>query len=513
MAKQVFLIYDNTSPNFNYTDFEPKDVVQGALFRGAGALGSPLYNRTGLTSTDSDPTDPNNPFRYYRFHFQGTSVAFFGHSRHIEGREREVRSGEGVAAWNIDSVLPNTYVTVPAGGSFAAASEDPLYYTRASGQWFTSPTLADDFHHIYFEFNDFAPVELLLDFAVVEGGTLDKYDETTNIVVDDDTVQEIYYYGNWERNTLGPGDGQTSENALTNYPYRNGTRRTRNVGSGFRFRFLGTSIRIYSARNNGRVGSYEATFTIDSEPPRVATHTVSAGSQSPSIESEDTHALLIQYTWLDPVEHILTANLTKLVGDQVFIFDYLVYTPAFPNLHSKPVWQVSELDPALGLLPNRTLGSETPGKGTSHPVNVGALAGGLAGGLCGLLVCALAIFIIIRKRRQKSTHYPADGAFRANGANSYISPFDGTSQASESTTPHWVGDDIKRPGVHSKSPITFTDITQFSKSASALGQNSSSPSHNTANPIYSKSSADPAFTQQERYPNSGSPPTYLQSAP
>ncbi|TFK23215.1 hypothetical protein FA15DRAFT_473711 [Coprinopsis marcescibilis] len=424
---------------------------------------------------------------------------------------------------------------MPAGGSFAAASEDPLYYTRASGQWFASPTLPDDFHHIYFEFSDFAPVQLLLDFAVVAGGELDTYDGSTNIIVDDDTVQEIFYWGDWARNTLGPADGQTSEHALTNYPFRNGTRRTRTVGSGFRFRFLGTSIRIYAASNRGRVGSYDTTFAIDGEPPRVATYTVTAaeaGSQSSST-SEDPHTLLFQYASLEPVEHILTANLTNLVGDQVFIFDYLVYTPAFSNLNSKPVWQVSELDPALGRLPNSS-GGETSGKGPSQPLNVAALAGGLVGGVFAIAVCGLVIFIFILKRRRRQEEMQqqqelqnlSDGMFGTDIGPAtfqyetpralYSSPFENTVQASpEGHAPHWIGGDRKRPaGQDAQSSVSYTNSTYPTHSDSASGQGSSIlPPHHATSPIFVKSSADPAFNQQMVYPNSGLPPTYFESVP
>ncbi|TFK19548.1 hypothetical protein FA15DRAFT_601289, partial [Coprinopsis marcescibilis] len=244
-------------------------------------------------------------------------------------------------------------------------------------QWFTTPTLPDGHHTIEFQFQ-YGRAEI--DYAVVTSGQSLQYDDHTTIIVDDDTPSEIYYFGEWYNRRIG-FEIAGSLGFRYNFPFQNGTHDTTSVGSGFRFRFSGTSLRIYGFTRMETGGSFDLTYTLDNDDPKTRSHSIPPVSDVYRTMLNPENAdmlldwfpnwLLAEYHSLDPGEHTITVNLTRLDGPQTFSFDYLTYTPSFPSLASKPVYSLED----LALVPSSSKDAHRQG---NAPVIVGSVVGGLA---------------------------------------------------------------------------------------------------------------------------------------
>ncbi|TFK19055.1 hypothetical protein FA15DRAFT_674756 [Coprinopsis marcescibilis] len=394
LSQEVFLLYDNTSPNFDFFRVEQDQLELG--YAPAGRRGGLFWhNNTVLLSRNSSQIDDALPFRQVSFEFQGPSVTFFGFLSNRFTQERPFTDDSlPSATWFLGDSRQGTNIT----GPLTDAAFIP------SGQFFASPLLSDDYHNIILQMDDPAGAVMLLDFAVVEGGSLDRYDASTSIIVDNDAPSEIFYWGDWKLDEVG----LEALNRAISLPYRNNTHRTSTIGSGFRFRFAGTSLRIYGSHNQERAGSYNVTFTLDDEAPRTLNYTVTREEINnfpvPELLREYPHYLLAEFESLEAKEHVITANLTHIEGaSQGLLFDYLVYTPTFRDRASKPQFNVSELNPDLDI----TATTNTPGSTADNSRGSGVNLPVIIGTTIGVVVFLLLIvggFLTWKWRRKSNRH-------------------------------------------------------------------------------------------------------------
>ncbi|TFK26975.1 hypothetical protein FA15DRAFT_666930 [Coprinopsis marcescibilis] len=395
--KAVYLIHDNTSPGFEFAGFTDRDISISEAPQPEHGIPSTAFFYGNTVLQSFEPIGR----RSFTFQFDGTSVALFGRLRRLFTPidDNSVRLDDNVplAEWRIDEREPQNFTL----------STDVVRGIRRNGQWFTSPTLPDGAHTVSFDFFEHPthPPNLFLDFAVTTSGNLERYDEETRIVVDDNIVSEISYSGGWEQRTLGL---DIDLNFLER-PFHNGTHRTSTVGDNFSFRFSGSSISIYGCQSRAAAGSLDVTYTIDNLTPEVRSLRVPQFLvQAPGEESipEKPNWLLYERTGLEPGEHVITANLTH-IENQIWIVDYLVYAPSFPDLASKPTLTVSGTPPssAFTIPPNdSTVGSSVGGQGKQ----VSVIVGGIIGALAFVAVLALLATYIIRKRRKSNSYNQPD---------------------------------------------------------------------------------------------------------
>jgi len=80
-----------------------------------------------------------------------------------------------------------------------------------------------------------------LDYVIITAGPSTPFNETTNVMVDDDDVSEIHYSGNWDRNTeiITINGGRPS-----GPPLGNTTHRTNTIGDSLIFQFAGKYFKL-----------------------------------------------------------------------------------------------------------------------------------------------------------------------------------------------------------------------------------------------------------------------------
>jgi len=86
-------------------------------------------------------------------------------------------------------------------------------------------------------------------------------------------------------------------------------------------------------------------------------------------------------------DHTLVINVTQCLN-HTFIFDYITYTPSFPNLASMPSLVF-------------TAPASTSASASSKHAPVGAIVGGVVGGLLALVVIPLIVFWLRRRKKAK----------------------------------------------------------------------------------------------------------------
>ncbi|GAA6053657.1 hypothetical protein JCM3770_001683 [Rhodotorula araucariae] len=92
-----------------------------------------------------------------------------------------------------------------------------------------------------------------------------------------------------------------------------------------------------------------------------------------------------------------------------------------PQLFTYPATTTSTTPSPTTIAPPDTIAPEPKPSPSSSPINAGALAGGIAGGVSGVLVLALLVFLLFRRRARRSAIPPSNsdggGFFRAVPTN------------------------------------------------------------------------------------------------
>ncbi|TFK16979.1 hypothetical protein FA15DRAFT_698607, partial [Coprinopsis marcescibilis] len=389
----IFLLYDNTSPSFVYSGFAQADIDQSYLPREFDTI--PLYNDTLFVRSATEDGGGQ-----IEFQFEGDAVRLYGEYR-----------GTGIT-WNIDQGQPHNLTT----------DSGPLdEFSTTWGQILTLTSFENDRDKVLYL--DFGPeADMVLDFAVVAGGYSQEYSETTSVIVDDDTPSEIFYFGDWDKRVVG----RESLTQQVYLPFQNATHRTSTVGSGFVFRFLGTSISVYGCRKIDRPGSHDITFTLDGELQAPRNFTITGEDtifNEGQTFTEFPHLLIAEFKALEPKEHTLMANLTSINGlGGGFIFDYLVYTPAFRDRAARPQFNISELNPNL-----RTVEATA---NTSKSDQVPIIIAGTIAGVLFLLLIVSVTFALFWRREARRYHQVLPGPDK-NISSATAAPLQLTASASE----------------------------------------------------------------------------------
>ncbi|TFK19560.1 hypothetical protein FA15DRAFT_172994 [Coprinopsis marcescibilis] len=456
LCAELLLIYDVTSSRFTLTNFD-KDANNLI----AVTESVPYYNRTRLESLDSIDW----PTRQLSFAFKGTSFAFFGSYALAPARFNNAPD-----TWRVDQA-PSQLLTISFLSSRIGEG------SQKHGQWFTSPTLPDGDHVVEIMLNGNLTY-FLLDFAVVTAGLTEDFDNDTRVIVDDGEVSEIFYWGAWNTVTFGLDADQSR---VRNYPFKFTTHRTTTVGSGFKFRFAGTSIRIYAMYDHSRAGEFNLTFTLDDQPSqerRFRTGFDQLPEAQPGLQDsvlELPNWLLMEFTSLDAGEHIITANLTH-IDNQELIFDYLVYAPSYPNLASKPVFSSGDINPTV------SADAASP--------NLAAILGGSIGGSCFVLGALVIIFLVWRRTRRKALKALGIEPFQPSYPPTYQTPVQ-----TKPIAPHT--DSTVDAGVVSDSLNNFQSLIGAPKSDSQLlagGVAPPNPSHRVRDSVDTFSQPPPAYS-------------------
>ncbi|TFK27881.1 hypothetical protein FA15DRAFT_701484 [Coprinopsis marcescibilis] len=286
----VLLIYDNSSPRFSFINVDPL-ALERSLRPSLGLDSPPFsYNQTFLLTRNSTaPGEGGGRTRGFSFEFEGMSFALFG--------------------------------------QFSPTMRDRALH----GQFFVSPPLSEGRHNLMFEVAEEWKIYLMLDYAVVTGGQKGQYNKAALVVMDDGTSEEVFYWGQWTPRTFG----LETLNIPIYLPHQNNTRRTTTIGTGFRFRFSGTSIQVYGVKDMDRPGAYNLTWILDDGGLQGVTYRVSAQEASDNTSKfaapeYHPHWPMMSFSSLEPMVHTLTVNLTYIEGEtQGFIFDYMAYQPTF----------------------------------------------------------------------------------------------------------------------------------------------------------------------------------------
>jgi hypothetical protein len=165
---------------------------------------------------------------------------------------------------------------------------------------------------------------------------------------------------------------------------------------------VGTSVVVYGIFSWAQIGSLTATYTLDGTS---TTETYSVTTSSPQFMKkfeEESNYILFSSDPLAAGGHTLVINITQCVN-QIFILDYITYTPSFSTLASMP---------NLTSLPTTTFKSgsssaTSSGSQVNHSniekkkIPISAIVGGVLG---GILFFALIGFLLgyLRRKRDAS---------------------------------------------------------------------------------------------------------------
>jgi len=321
--------------------------------------------------------------------FHGTSVAFFGNTPIAEASQWALFSIDGGTPYN------SSYM-------------DPA--PPSSRQWFKSPTLPDTTHTI----NISHIAGTSVDFVVITAGRNTPLSGERLIV--DDGDPSITYSGSWTVNT---NTYTSRDNPHIGLPYGNATHQTCSTDASATFRFSGTSAALYGLFSFDIFGTISATYTMDGFPTN-ATYTVNASSpEFTSGVKQLENYLLYSNDSLSSGDHTLQLQITNCVS-QTFALDYIIYTPSFATLASKPslplsspsnsgspnpsstLLQTGSLSSLQSSSPSSTLVASKPGTQSNASTSASpkaAIVGGVLGGVTFLVL--LLLFCLLWRRNSK----------------------------------------------------------------------------------------------------------------
>ncbi|KAF8194205.1 hypothetical protein BJ912DRAFT_924282 [Pholiota molesta] len=315
--------------------------------------------------------------------FQGTSVAFIGNTPTSGLSQSATIAIDGGTPYNI------TY----------GAANPPAYI-----QWYQSPSLTDGHHTI--TASNLAGTAL--DMAIITVGPNTPLAGTKIFV--DNNDPSLQYSGSWAESQDG-FDAGTLPDGL---PVGNTTQRTTSIGDTMTFRFSGTSISIYGIFSWTNIGSISATYTIDGVPSSLSYPVTSSSPEHVSADKEASNFVFFDQEGLSAGPHMLVLNVTD-IRNQIFILDYIVYTPSFSSQATMPDLTATSTTTGsttpTNLSTNSNSATQTAiganqGNAQSKSTPIGAIVGGVLGGLA-VLVLAVILFLYLRRQRSKGAQSPA----------------------------------------------------------------------------------------------------------
>ncbi|KAF5355543.1 hypothetical protein D9758_006288 [Tetrapyrgos nigripes] len=308
--------------------------------------------------------------------FQGTSISFTGNTPPANAPTSFLASIDSNEAYSV---------------SIDAAGRTQYYI-----QWYSTPTLPDGHHSI-----NLTAIVIDVDYALITAGQSTPFSSNSTIVVDNDHA-EISYSGNWTRSDSFL---ETLPNMMEGPALGNSTHRCNTPGSSFEFQFSGTQVGVWGVFQWKNLGILNVDFILDN---KTISKTIFANTDPGFWEQR--HYPFFNAEGLEAGNHTLVVNITQATGDQIFAFDYILYTPDFTSLSTKPVF----VRPTDGLStppaePSSTSSSSRPNSTSSSSrssPNVGAIAGGVVGGLI-LLGILVGVLLLLRRRKTHMNPHPS----------------------------------------------------------------------------------------------------------
>jgi hypothetical protein len=179
--------------------------------------------------------------------------------------------------------------------------------------------------------------------------------------------------------------------------------------------YIGTSISIYGIFSWTNIGSISATYTIDGVPSSLSYPVTSSSPELVSADKEASNFMFFDQEGLSAGPHTLVLNVTD-IRNQIFILDYIVYTPSFSSQATMPdLTTTSTTTGSIGTtgsassstnLSTQTAIGANQGSAQSKSTPVGAIVGGVVGGV-GILVLAVILFLYLRRQRSKGAQSSA----------------------------------------------------------------------------------------------------------
>ena len=191
----------------------------------------------------------------------------------------------------------------------------------------------------------------------------------------------------------------------------------------------GTSVSIYGIFSWFNLGSLTATYTVDGTAT-AQTYTVT--SSSPSYLKKDGEACNFLYYSLDRLsagDHTLIVNITE-ANNQIFMLDYITYTPSFTTLSSMPLLNTTSITTSTtaSTTASTSLGnpssqpSQAQSSSTPQPSPTAAIVGGVIGGLAfGVFVAILGTCLFLRRRRARQTENISQDLYASTDERNYQS--------------------------------------------------------------------------------------------
>ncbi|KAG6826769.1 hypothetical protein H0H92_014524 [Tricholoma furcatifolium] len=273
------IVIDDTTSQLVLGSTEPGSAwssIPGQQFYGGEAT-YPAF------ASNANQTGDSGNYGTLEMYFQGTSIAFIGNTP---------PSG----------FSQNIYVSIDGSSAYESWYDDPS--PPSSRQWYQSPMLSDGEHTI--SITHIAGTSI--DMMMITAGPNTPLSGQQLIV--DDNDEAIVYSGSWSSSS----DTYTQ----SDMPH------------------TGTSISVYSLVNYQLLGSVGVTYTLDSiQYFEVYAVTTSTSQYQSGVEKRDNQLLWSSDT-LSAGDHTLSIQVESSTNGVPLVLDYLVYTPSFATLSSKP---------------------------------------------------------------------------------------------------------------------------------------------------------------------------------
>lgn len=191
---------------------------------------------------------------------------------------------------------------------------------------------------------------------------------------------------------------------------------------------IGTSAALYGLFSFDVFGSISATYTMDGSPiSKIYSVNASSPEYTSGVQQLENY-LLYSNDSLPSGDHTLRIQITDCVS-QMFALDYIIYTPSFVTLGSKPslpisapsssgspnpsstVLQTSSLSSLRSSTPSSTLVASKPNtQSNTSSSPTAAIVGGVLGGVIFLVLLILACLLWRRKSKRRTLLLPMSPA-------------------------------------------------------------------------------------------------------
>lgn len=337
-------------------------------------------NPTFLDASCAWARDSDNTF--LTFEFTGIGISYSGNA--------------------IDNIPWNYTSSIDGSAPQYHAMTQQEGITQLSWPWYTSPPLSEGNHTL--ELTKISQ-GVAIDYILIQP-SLTQNVKGSRLAVDD-VDSQMKFSGNWQVvDTPYPNDVKIPGHFYTAY---GGTTHTSNhVGDVLQFPFTGTSVYVYGFYDWTVSGRLEMSFKIDNWPVENIEYPRSSDTYGDVFWVQPN--FLFYETTVPSGDHVLTINVTNIIGGQKAILDVIHYTASFDTLATMPQITVPSLNPSgsgQSTTPSSTTSADPsqsiPIDRSTNGNNTGAIAGGVVGGIVGIALIAGLAWMLLKRRRGRST--------------------------------------------------------------------------------------------------------------